>query len=64
MPRKARVLLSNPAHHIVQRGHNRQAVFVEEADYQHYLFVLKEWKAAYAVSVHAYCLMTNHCIWC
>ena len=60
MPRRARVILKETAHHIVQRGHNRQAVFVEEADFQYYLATLRAWKRALGVKVYAYCLMTNH----
>ena len=36
MPRKARVVVPNTPHHIVQRGHNRQVVFVERQDYHYY----------------------------
>jgi len=32
MPRKARVLVPHCPHHIVQRGHNRQVVFLREAE--------------------------------
>lgn len=60
MPRQARILLENTAHHIVQRGHNREVVFVEEADYEYYLATLKEWKLELGVKVYGYCLMTNH----
>ena len=60
MPRRARVILKETAHHIVQRGHNRQAVFVEEAYFQYYLATLRAWKRALGVKVYAYCLMTNH----
>jgi len=60
MPRRARIILSNTAHHIVQRGHNRQAVFIEDADYQYYLRTLREWKEELAIKVYGYCLMTNH----
>jgi len=60
MPRKARVILSNTAHHIVQRGHNRAAVFIEEQDYLHYLSILKEWKEKFGTRMYGYCLMTNH----
>jgi len=60
MPRKARVILSNTPHHIVQRGHNRKAVFIEQADYRYYLGNLLEWKEKLACKVYAYCLMTNH----
>ncbi len=44
MPRKARVLVPNCPHHIVQRGHNRKAVFLADEDYQYYLANLTEWK--------------------
>jgi len=60
MPRKARVMVPNCPHHIVQRGHNRNAVFVCDDDYQHYLENLIEAKREYAIKVYAYCLMTNH----
>lgn len=60
MPRRARIILANRPHHIVQRGHNRQTVFVERQDYLYYLDTLKEWKRELKVSVYGYCLMTNH----
>ena len=60
MPRKARVILPNMPHHIVQRGHNRDVVFVEEQDYQYYLDNLIEWSGKLGLSVLSYCLMTNH----
>jgi putative transposase len=44
MPRKARVLVANYPHHIVQRGHNRNVVFVADEDYRFYLENLKAWK--------------------
>lgn len=60
MPRTGRVMLPNYPHHIVQRGHNRQVVFVERKDYECYLSDLRELKDAFGVKVYAYCLMTNH----
>lgn len=60
MPRKARVLVPNCPHHIVQRGHNRKAVFLADQDYQYYLENLKEWKKELGVKLYAWCLMTNH----
>ena len=60
MPRKARVIVPNCPHHIVQRGHNRNAVFVCDEDYQYYLENLIEAKRDYSISVYAYCRMTNH----
>lgn len=60
MPRSARLLLPEVPHHVVQRGHDRAAVFRCTADYDVYLDTLWEWKATFGVAVHAYCLMTNH----
>lgn len=60
MPRGSRVVLPNYPHHIIQRGHNRQAVFSTDKDYLNYLKYLKEWKEDLGCEVYAYCLMTNH----
>ena len=60
MPRKARVLVPNCPHHIVQRGHNRKAVFLDDQDYSYYLENLKEWKTELGIKLYAWCLMTNH----
>jgi putative transposase len=60
MPRKARVVLPGCPHHVVQRGHNRQVVFVKDRDYQYYLQNLAECKEQLGCRVYAYCLMTNH----
>ena len=60
MPRIGRVVLPNYPHHVVQRGHNKQVVFAEEADYLYYLNTLEEFKVLYDVKVYGFCLMTNH----
>ena len=60
MPRMGRVVLPHYPHHIVQRGHNRQATFAERADYERYIATLREFKEEYEVAVYAFCLMTNH----
>lgn len=60
MPRKARVLVPRYLHHIVQRGHNRKAVFVTDNDYLYYLSDLKEWKKELRIKLYAWCLMTKH----
>ena len=60
MPRLARVIVPGIPHHIVQRGHNRQPVFVERRDFEYYLANLRKWKQVYELEVYSYCLMTNH----
>jgi putative transposase len=60
MPRYRRLFLPEFPVHIVQRGHDRQPVFIEKRDYEYYLANLIEVKAKYEVQLHAFCLMTNH----
>ena len=59
MPRMGRVILPRYPHHIVQRGHNRQVVFVEAEDYRRYLSTLREFKYEYGVQVYAFCLIAH-----
>ena len=60
MPRRARMYLPEHPYHIVQRGNNREACFIEPENYLCYLELWKEMTSRYSVSVHAYFLMTNH----
>ena len=60
MPRKPRFYLPGIPAHVVQRGHSREAVFFEDADYNAYLGWLSEAAERYHCAIHAYVLMTNH----
>jgi putative transposase len=60
MPRIGRVVAPNMPHHVVQRGHNRNAVFIDDGDYSYYLDTLASWTRQLQVKVYAWCLMTNH----
>lgn len=60
MPRMSRIVLSGYPHHIIQRGHNKQPVFISDADCLYYLENLRECKEKLNCKVYAYCLMTNH----
>ena len=60
MPRIGRIVVPNYPHHVVQRGHDRNEVFVESDDYRYYLETLREFKDNVGVRVYAYGLMTNH----
>lgn len=60
MPRTSRIVLPDYPHHVIQRGHNRQAVFADAADYLYYLDSLAEFKEFFGCKVYAFCLMTNH----
>jgi RHS repeat-associated protein len=60
MPRKPRHFLANVPCHIISRGNNHNVCFFADADYLFYLECLNDACQKYAVSVHAYVLMTNH----
>ncbi len=60
MPRRARMYIPGLPYHVVQRGNNREACFLEVENYQIYLGLWNELSQRYGVAVHAYCLMTNH----
>jgi putative transposase len=60
MPRIARTVVAGCAHHITQRGNNRQAVFFVDDDRRVYLELLKEQADQYGLKLAGYCLMDNH----
>lgn len=60
MPRRPRLHLPGLPLHIVQRGHNREACFFGEDDYQAYRYWLGEALQATGCALHAYVQMTNH----
>ena len=60
MSRHARMCLPGYPYHIVQRGNNRKACFVEPETYQFYIDLWRECAGRYGVAIHAYCLMKNH----
>ena len=60
MPRKSRIVVVGLAHHVTQRGNNRQDVFFNAGDRALYLHLLGENAVRERLDVVAYCLMTNH----
>ena len=53
MPRKTRFFLPGIPAHIVQRGHSRDPVFFEDADYSAYLYWVEEAMKRYDCVIHA-----------
>lgn len=47
-------------YHIINRGVERRDIFLESEDYDYFLNLLSEMKKTYGITIHAYCLMTNH----
>ena len=60
MSRLPRLTVPGYPHHVIQRGNNRQAIFVDADDRQRFLDELGEHAKARGVAVHAYVLMDNH----
>ncbi len=60
MARLPRLVIPHQAHHIVQRGNNRQPVFRDGSDYLAFLGWLREAAKQFKVAIHAYVLMGNH----
>lgn len=60
MPRQARQFAESNVYHVMVRGVNRDAVFLEDADRERFLHLLRQVKEASGCLVLAYCLMTNH----
>ncbi len=60
MPRQPRLRLPGYPLHVIQRGNNRGACFVSDADRVLYLALLEELSKKENCRIHAYVLMTNH----
>jgi REP-associated tyrosine transposase len=56
----ARVVLPGVPHHVTQRAIRRFNVFLDDADRDIYLKLLREGIRRFHVRIAAYCLMTNH----
>lgn len=59
MPRITRIAFPRYSYHVVRRGHNRQVVFAEEADYVWYLQTQGSLRKPAAIGVVPG-LTTNH----
>ena len=60
MARLPRLTLADQPHHVLQRGNNRQPIFVDDADRERMLALLAENVPRWGIALHAYVLMDNH----
>jgi putative transposase len=60
MARLPRLTLPGYPHHVIQRGNNRQPIFLAEEDYRFMLGLLGDYAKEFGVALHAYVLMGNH----
>ncbi len=60
MPRQPRFVLPGYPQHVIQRGNNRAAIFLDKEDYKVFSEYLMEACDLHDCRVHAYVWMTNH----
>jgi putative transposase len=59
LARLPRLAVAGLPHHVIQRGHNRQPIFIDDADRRSYLSALRDTARESGVAVHAYALLTD-----
>ncbi|MBI2890039.1 MAG: transposase [Nitrospirae bacterium] len=60
MARKPRILFPGALYHVISRGNQRRAIFLDDEDRLRYLDRLEHYRTRYDVSIYAYVLMSNH----
>ena len=60
MVRFPHYIIPNQPQHIIQRGNNRQIIFMADADNQFFRDALIEASIKHGLAVHAYLWTTNH----
>ena len=60
MARLPRLTLPGYPHHVIQRGNNRQPIFLDAADREMMWSLLCEYAREHQVAVHGYVFMDNH----
>ena len=60
MARLVRFVIPSQPQHVIQRGNNRDVIFVADDDYRFYLDRLRQSSERHRCDIHAYVLMTNH----
>lgn len=60
MPRKAREKSESGIYHVMLRGINKQHIFLDDEDFEKFLWVLHDVKEVSEYKLLAYCLMGNH----
>ncbi len=60
MPRPLRIWVPGVVYHLTARGNNRQAIFLDDLDYQQYLLALRQCRGEFSYRLLAFALMPNH----
>jgi putative transposase len=60
MPREQRHIDDYGYYHILTRGNDKKIIFRCEADYDHFIEIIKKYLNKFQVQIFHYCLMPNH----
>ena len=60
MPRPLRPIEQGLIYHVINRGNNRQGVFLKERDFEAFLQAMRDLKERRPFELYGFCLMTNH----
>ena len=60
MARAARFIVPGSPHHVLNRGNNRESIFLDDGDYSFFLSQVRKYKQKFPVRVYHYCVMPNH----
>lgn len=60
MARPLRIEFPGAWYHVLNRGANKQRIFLANSDYLSFFNLLKDCHEMWGLEVHAYCLMPNH----
>lgn len=60
MPRIARLILDNAIFHVFNRGNQRQIVFHDDEDFEHFTYIVAYYKAKYGFKLYHNCWVPNH----
>lgn len=58
--RKKRIKSSTGLYHVVIRGVNKQAIFLDSEDRKIFLSLMKKYRIKHSIKIHAFSLMDNH----
>ncbi len=61
MGRPPRLYYQGAIYHAIARGNSRQRLFFDPADYDFFFKIMMKLKSDHPFTLHAYCLMPNHC---
>jgi len=60
MPRRARFIIPNFPHHVLNRANNKEVIFFDEEDFRFFLRQVRKYKEKFGIKIYHYCVMPNH----